>query len=187
MAKGLAVVEAIFAGKRVKHGERGWLQWDPVVGKFRREDGTEWWASSRQLLADDWTIEPERPMAFAEAHARMRKGDVVELPMDNGGILQYRIRGDSYEMREGDAEGAWSAWDESLVGVDCVEATTWRVAGLPQEQDSRPTWEEARAYLAARERDWMRSQPALTPDEVLVCLQRWRPSMFREEATDDAD
>ena len=175
MAKGLALVEAVLAGKRVKHGEGGWLQWDPTIGRFRREDGTAWYSSSRQLLTDEWIIEADRPLTFSDAHARMRQGAVVELPMDNGGVLQYRIRDGSYEMREGDTEGAWSAWDESMVGVDCVEATNWRVVS-GAVADGRPTFAEFQAWLAKdrANNSW------LIPNGIARMAQRW-PAMFRKE------
>ncbi len=141
MAKGLEVVQAVLEGQEVRHGDR-WYQWDPAVGKFRMldrqlGDAEHWCPSSRQLLTDEWEIRGPG-MTFAEADAVMVAGSIVELPQARGRGIQYRIRKGSYEMREREGDGSLSAWEESMMGLDCIHATDWRVVEDPAEEKHAP-------------------------------------------------
>ena len=189
MAQGLAALQAVLAGKRIRPiGNKFWWSWDEDHTDLVNQHG-DYLSNFRSLFTLSWEIESDPPMTFFDANKAMKRGEVVELPQGDGAI-QYRIRGGSYEMRELEGDGSLSSWEESMVGLDCVEATTWRLAGasfITKLEDELPTVHEAAEWMAAEYIGFpdrgMRYCPTLAQwSRALKKLESHYPSMFKSHS-----
>jgi len=178
MAKGLAVLEAVLRGKRVRLVEGGESSWWIGLEEFQAY-------SIRSLLTRDWEIEANAPMTFAEAVEAMRAGSVVGRVGDPR--WRFRYADGDYEMRKQyEPTGKWGNWNSAIFMTPAVDATDWHVVqeGTPcYTNDARPTIEEAVVWLARDNppaEKWWRRQ--------LTILAEQFPAMFRpEKEVDDVN
>ena len=194
MARGLEVLTAAVAGKRIRPadpdwkfpGDR-WLILDEKRRWFWDENHTPVGFSVNSLFTQEWDIE-EPTMTFAEADVLMSEGKIVErqIPLpEHEGILQLLYSDGSYKRRFRSLsweESEWTAWKETgLYGYD-IHAINWRVVNDPAEADKRgelPTFLQFKEFFSNDK--WL---PAATwkilYGDLEAVRSRW-PAMFREE------
>ena len=116
MAKGIAVLAAALAGKRVRLRGRsggpptGWIHWNGRQLVWSAED-VPCGGRINDLFSEEWEIE-DSPLTFTEAMIAMDAGQIGERPApdERGDIVQYRVYKGSYEMRYHCLEESWSSW-----------------------------------------------------------------------------
>ena len=192
MARGLEVLAAAVAGKRIRPadpewkfpGDR-WLILDEKRRWFWDENHTPVGFSVNSLFTQEWDIE-EPVMTFAEADAAMLAGKIVErqfsLPED-GGIIQLLYSDGSYKRRfRGQSWEGWTAWKETGLYSYDIHGTDWRIVDDPVEADKRgelPTFLQFTEFFSNDK--WL---PAATwkilYGDLEAVRSRW-PAMFREE------
>jgi len=178
MAKGLAVLEAVLQGKRVRLVEDGESSWWIGLEEFQAY-------SIRSLLTRDWEIEANAPMTFAEAVEAMRAGSVVGRVGDPR--WRFRYADGDYEMRKQyEPTGKWGNWNSAIFMTPAVDATDWHVVQESTSyytNDARPTTEEVVTWLARgtpiAEEEWLHQ---------LRAIAKQFPAMFRpDKEADDVD
>ena len=190
MAKGLAVLEAALAGKRIRCPElkftKGhWLWWHPGQEQFVDDEGQGYGLSVWHLMREGWQIE-EPTLTFMEAVVAMDAGQTVErITSPELAHLQMRRRGDVYETRTILADGRTTKWGPILISSPAMLATDWRVVPTAKAtpEDERPTLRDARAYLTGMAQAELEAADTanFVAQWTLTVLAEWKPGLFRPE------
>ena len=197
MAKGLEVLQAALAGKRVrKAGESGWWHWDPNRYALVTDSRTPWAISGFiALWENDWEIEADAPMTFFEADKAMLAGKVVQRSAEGMGDRWLWRKDPSSEWYQcADPLEGGANWGGGSLEFDDIHATDWRIVETAEAKDAkedrpteRPTVKEA-TYVAAQVFFQTHSSRFAEIrrifEEGLIVMQVHWPTIFREEATD---